>query len=363
MRPFLGLFLAATAWVGCAEARAKAAAPAINAQSWRALGDGVSMLSVAQVRHKVGNPNFHCADCCMDGNVQVPCLDVDSCAAKGPKNGKYAFVLSQRNAPYLPKFLKNIEAMKAQARTHGIDILMVMRPVDIAATKNETLEAISGHGIRIVPVAWDTPPGMKWVPDNWTGNRGWCGAMDLIRLHMFNLTDYDAVAYYDLDIELQGDVTPVLRCAATGRLLTTTGPMSPINMGFIAVRPDRRLLKAAISFAQSASFNKTTGWAGAGFKPTMLKYVGAECGQGFVHTLFYKAHSNAIARRCLEGAGFGRQEQIGAAQVSGCVWNYQGIEQCGEAHKKFNCSRIRAHHKPAEPTGGSCTKLKEQRGA
>ena len=30
------------------------------------------------------------------------------------------------------------------------------------------------------------------------------------------LDEYDAVAYFDNDIEFQGDITPLLRCASTG---------------------------------------------------------------------------------------------------------------------------------------------------
>lgn len=333
----------------------------------RALGDAVSMMSITKTFRKMENPNFKCNDCCMDGYKQVPCLDVESCAAKGPKKGKYAFVLSQRCAPpwTLPNpatFLKNIEAMKAQAQVHGIDMLMLMRPTDIAAMPKKMLTQMKDHNVRLVPVDWDLPPGMKYKPANWTGNRGWCGPMDLIRLHMFNLTGYDAVVYYDDDIELRADVTPILRCAATGRMLTTTGPMAPINVGFMAVRPDPRFLKAAVAFAQNASYDHETGWAGGGFRPAWDKYVGAECGQGLLHTLFYKAHKNVLARRCLEYAGL-KPEQIGVTQVSGCIWNYQGREQCGKSPEKFNCSHIKVHHKPKSPEEGSCMKFIEQREA
>ena len=34
---------------------------------------------------------------------------------------------------------------------------------------------------------------------------------------------YDAIAYYDTDIEIRGDITPVLRCAASGKFLSTSG--------------------------------------------------------------------------------------------------------------------------------------------
>ena len=37
---------------------------------------------------------------------------------------------------------------------------------------------------------------------------------------------YDAIAYYDTDIEFQGDISPVLKCAASGKFLSTNGGVS-----------------------------------------------------------------------------------------------------------------------------------------
>lgn len=41
--------------------------------------------------------------------------------------------------------------------------------------------------------------------------------------HIVPPRGYDAIAYYDTDIEFQGDITPVLRCAASGKFLSTNG--------------------------------------------------------------------------------------------------------------------------------------------
>ena len=45
----------------------------------------------------------------------------------------------------------------------------------------------------------------------------------------FTGSGYDAIAYYDTDIEFQGDITPVLRCAASGKFLSTNGGATWIN--------------------------------------------------------------------------------------------------------------------------------------
>ena len=44
---------------------------------------------------------------------------------------------------------------------------------------------------------------------------------------------YDAIAYYDTDIEFQGDITPVLRCAASGKFLSTNGGAALSNWNFV----------------------------------------------------------------------------------------------------------------------------------
>ena len=58
---------------------------------------------------------------------------------------------------------------------------------------------------------------------------------------------YDAIAYYDNDVEIQGDITPILRCAASGKFLSTNGPLAPLNLGFFALKPDKRLFQASLT--------------------------------------------------------------------------------------------------------------------
>ncbi|CAK0875322.1 unnamed protein product [Prorocentrum cordatum] len=255
--------------------------------------------------------------------------------------------------------------MKEQASAHGFDILMIMLRRHVHSTSRSVLEDLRAKGIQVVPVDWDLPPG-TWVPVMRSGEifhtgmqKGWCGPMDLMRLHIFGLASYDAVMYVDGDVELQGDVTPVLRCAATGRLLTTSGTMAPVNFAMIATRPDERMLRAAEIFARNSSFTRVDGWAGGGYRPSDSKYIGAECGQGFMHTLYYKATTNALAYWSLKEAGI-LPEDVKADQLDRCIWNYHGHEKCGVAGKTFDCSLVRVHHKPKDPTQGSCTKLRER---
>ena len=98
---------------------------------------------------------------------------------------------------------------------------------------------------------------------------------------------------FDQDIEFQGDVSSVLRCAATGRMLSASGGVGePLNVGFFAAKPDKRLVRAAEIFADGVEFNRQTGWATGGFAPSGGYFIGAECGQGYVHTLYMKKDFN-----------------------------------------------------------------------
>merc|ERR1712151_575258 len=125
-----------------------------------------------------------------------------------------------------------------------------------------------------------------------------------------------------------------------GYVLTTIGPMSPINIGMVVVRPSAALLQAVVSFAQSVNFTNEAGWGGAMFKPYGSKYIGAECGQGFLHTLFFKR--TEATRQAFESAGLPNWEGVRAAMVDVCIWNYQNHAYCP---KNFNCSMVRVHHK------------------
>merc|ERR1719433_1317604 len=89
-----------------------------------------------------------CKNCCMDGDNVAPCLDVESCAAKGPENGKYAFVLSHWLPLTNTLALKNIEPMKKQAQKHGIDLLMLMLQDHIDRTPQSVREEMENHGFR-----------------------------------------------------------------------------------------------------------------------------------------------------------------------------------------------------------------------
>jgi hypothetical protein len=234
--------------------------------------------------------------------------------------------------------LPHIESAKAQGTEAAkIDLILIMTKQDAALISDGQREILDRYSVQLRTVDWAVPPNMKYHPEE-----DWCGGTDLIRLHALNLEGYDAVAYYDTDIEFQGDVTAVFKCAATGTFITTNGGIDePLNVGFFAAKPDQRLMQAALAFARDSPYNDKTGWSESGWEPSDNYFVGAECGQGFFHTLFYK-QDMLPSRNAFEEAGLG---SLVARQIDRCEWNYQTSHMCPD----FDCSRVRAHHKPARP--------------
>lgn len=305
-----------------------------------------------------------CKTCCNDGVKWKPCFDVEKCAQGAPLGGKYAFVLVQVGQPGWP-WLTFLDGMKAQAKMLEytsktiVDIVLIIPEWDVKRLGQKHLSRIAQFKIKIVKVPWTLPPLLRWWPADWNPKMqsGWCGPQDLVRLHTVGLDEYDAAAFFDQDVEFHGDVTPVLRCAATGYFLSTSGGVGePLNVGFFAVRPDKRLLQAAELFAENVTFNRVNGWAKAGFAPAGGYFVGAECGQGYLHTLYYK-DDNKKARMALEAAGIklGRNGEVKMEQIDKCIWNYQTGSDCPY---KFDCNLVRAHHKPTQKNHGrDCPKL------
>lgn len=293
-----------------------------------------------------------CNSCCNDGTDVVTCFDVMECAARGPEAGKYAFVFTYTENPP-ENFLPYIQSYAHQSYgSSTFDLILIMPKEDAKKLNSGQKQRMKDYNVQLMEVDWKLPPNMKYQGPKDGG--GWCGGMDLVRLHALGLEGYDAVAYYDTDIEFQGDVTPVLRCAAQGRFLSTNGGTGePLNVGFFATKPSSALLQAAIAFGRDSDYNELTGWGESGWAPAGGYYIGGECGQGFFHQLFYKQGQKA-SQSALAEAGFAAGSLL-AHQLDRCTWNYQTSYDC----PNFDCSRVRAHHKPGKPLSDphECLKL------
>jgi len=171
-----------------------------------------------------------CKDCCMNGYDITSCFDVDTCAANGPANGRYALVLTMIHVKWLNDFLPNIASMKAAAESMGnTDVLLMMTREDEQQLQERHRQVLKKYSIKVSLVDWSLPPDLKFRRDDCC----WCGRQDFVRLHVLALEGYDAVAYYDSDIQFQGDISPILKCAATGKFITTSGGAADdLNVGF-----------------------------------------------------------------------------------------------------------------------------------
>lgn len=302
---------------------------------------------------------------CNDGAQAAECFDVDECAkgAPGPsKTKRWAFVFThslQKKLERLPE--KAVAPLRQLAKELGNTDLVLLVPqlnarlnglgakVEPESFTEEDRRAVEEQGVKVVVVPWAIPPKMKWVP-TWP----WCGGKDLLRLHLFNMIDYDMAAYFDTDTQLtgRGDPTIPFRCVAKGPeggLLAAAGTFSALNMGYVVVKPSRALFEASVNFAELADYDPLygEGWGSAGIAPfkaargTPHEYPGSECGQGFLHTLLYK-HPTPKVTLAFQMAGSSRPP---ARMLDRCIWNFQSEQYCREREEDVDCSKVVMVHK------------------
>jgi hypothetical protein len=169
--------------------------------------------------------------------------------------------------------------LKQAAQRVPADVIVMVPNDTVAAhplTANER-ERFLREGVVVYEVPWILPPGMRFTRPNNS-----CGFQDFARLHAFGIDGYDAIISLDSDVFVRSDtdMSPVFRCAAQNRILGSGGPGLACNIGFVAFRPDPRLLAAAVNFAQEADYDAATGWDRAGWAPSKSKFSGSDCGQG-----------------------------------------------------------------------------------
>eukprot|EP00041_Stephanoeca_diplocostata_P019007 m.403015 g.403015 ORF g.403015 m.403015 type:complete len:623 (-) comp21189_c0_seq2:325-2193(-) len=315
------------------------------------------------------------------------CLDVHHCSRRMQLTGKrrYAIVTTDdlrrsadphtagkargaRNLMESASFRRRVRV----SQIHGIDHVLVV-PADPAALYPLTAEEhafLAAHGVVVHKVDWVVPPRMRHKL-----NQG-CGYMDFIRLHTLNLTAYDAVILFDADVAVVGDLTPVLRCAAQDYMLSTTGPNSPMNLGFVAFKPDARLLAAALHFAEHVEYDKPPrgssaarrsrgGWDNIGFEPSRQPYIGGECGQGFMFALYFSNGFRNVSTGVEAAWRHANRPRPRAHQLDRCTWNYQAENTRLHCADDFRCGDARSIHKaivrrPVDPQQGKGCFYKSQ---
>lgn len=188
-----------------------------------------------------------------------------------------------------------------------------------------TRASMAEQGVRIVEVPWIHPPLTESVVRETEADPQTFGPGEFIRIHLWNLTEYEAVLYIDHDMLILGDVTPLLACSrATGLYLTTSGPAAPLNMGLHALRPDRGVFEALTEVLTASEYDPETGFTAVPGRNTWgvvdgagLSRGSAHAGlQGFLYYFFYRADE------VVHSALLRRHASARAAQVHRCLWNY-----------------------------------------
>eukprot|EP00931_Biecheleriopsis_adriatica_P087088 TRINITY_DN61608_c0_g1_i1.p1 TRINITY_DN61608_c0_g1~~TRINITY_DN61608_c0_g1_i1.p1 ORF type:complete len:441 (-),score=59.72 TRINITY_DN61608_c0_g1_i1:11-1333(-) len=258
---------------------------------------------------------------CNDGHRYVQCFDVAACAKDVPdptKDKRWAFVFAHNlRVPFKGFTGMTLPRLHEIARRLGnTDVVLIIPTPDLPPYQipDEEMAKLRRYDVVIKQVPWWLPPGMKH-------DTGWCGPQDFIKLHAFTFEEYDVILHLENDVEVTGygDVSQVLRCASKGYFIVTSGPMAPINTGIWAVKPNRSIFDVSVHMAQRAEYDEYTGWGDSGHAPFTRPFPGSGCGQGFLHTLFFKQDSNIVAESVAH---------VGATMPQGvmvdrCTWNHQ----------------------------------------
>eukprot|EP00041_Stephanoeca_diplocostata_P031983 m.1011390 g.1011390 ORF g.1011390 m.1011390 type:complete len:697 (-) comp24062_c0_seq11:3705-5795(-) len=287
----------------------------------------------------------------------LSCLDVFHCASYGPQNGKYAFVLVHdlrlpshgtsrgKTRNFVTSSVERTRLVQAANAMQAALVMMV--PADDVALfplLPDEKQALEGLGFRVVYVPWSLPPSMKHTKPR--GLR--CFHQDFVRLNALRLIEYDAVVVLDSDELVNGDVLPLLKCAARNYMLTASGPMSPVNLGVWAFKPDLALLDTTLDFLRSVDYYDVKaqigGWDWIGFRPSGGGFVGDDCGQGLLWALFYKNGERNTTTALDAVWSRSKVPRPMSYQIDRCVWNFQA-DRPDTCAPGFACHDVRIRHK------------------
>ncbi|CAE8626633.1 unnamed protein product [Polarella glacialis] len=286
---------------------------------------------------------------CSCGAQALPCLDVDACAAaaehltQGRAGGRRAVVtIHDLQIPFdevddrdFRRYVRPAhhlfyeqEGLRLMRERHGLEHLLLVPEPSLARypLSARARSMLSSKGVRIVELPWLHPPLTASVLNETAADSQTFGPAEFIRLHLWNLTEYETILYLDHDMLLLADVAPLLLCsAATGLYLTTSGNMSPLNMGLHALRPDARVFEAMVEVLSKSEYVPELGFTATPGRRTwgLVDGFGPERGaahaglQGFLYYFFYAG--DTVVRSALWRRGV---RATYAAQVDRCRWNY-----------------------------------------
>ena len=300
--------------------------------------------------------------------------------AAGPLNAHRQRIRSNVRLPSIAGFSAALRRTSSMMSPLGIDTVLITpaegtriwyaktAPARAAQTRplsKSERAGLAAHGVILKQVGWATPPGL-------TRDAEACATSQMLKLHVFNMTEYAAVAYVDADISIiePAGVRKLLRCAAGQKLLLATGSTgAPVNFGMFATMPSAAAFEAAVWYASQASFTKAgiTEFRGGWDHSSMWPFhppggmAGYGCEQGFVWAFFCGsglavARQGYLARSPLAQSAYARFGfRLIPHIVDRCIYNYQrenGNSKRYTCRRAFNCPAVVMIHKQHTVTIG-----------
>ena len=137
---------------------------------------------------------------------------------------------------------------------------------------------------------------------------------------------------YDSHVTIRSDFAKLFQCAGQNRILAAAGQTNkPLANGFMAVRPSKQLLNAALLFASDERWSETD-WTTYGFGAN-------ECAPGLLWSMFWAADAHGDAIRAMREAG---SQTPTSMLINRCEWNWMPHDDiyCSAA----SCDRAHAVH-------------------
>ncbi|CAE7794276.1 RE2 [Symbiodinium sp. CCMP2592] len=291
--------------------------------------------------------------------------------------------------PYLENMREEADRIQ-QKTTATVDIVVLIPTAHVSKLRETHWSRLKQFRVQVVKVPWELPPELYWWPDNWHPGKvdGWCGPQDLVRLHTTGLDSFDAVAFYDQDVEFHGALLCRLcRILSTMKLLIAGSDVGCVPSQLCSVALPWAISSAlpVASASPSISVSLRSGRTGdffgppsslPGTSPSTAPAAGAGevssplaatlWGQSVVRdtstrstTIGARRPHQTRAKKALNAAevpAFEQPQGLKMRQIDQCIWNYQTGSHCPY---KFDCNLVKAHHKPTQKEHGrDCPKLK-----
>eukprot|EP00054_Salpingoeca_dolichothecata_P021560 m.138261 g.138261 ORF g.138261 m.138261 type:complete len:454 (+) comp24031_c0_seq3:137-1498(+) len=252
---------------------------------------------------------------CSLNNTPVPCLDLATCQDT-PMPEKYAFVFVHTLDVPL-----NIDQTISIARRLALlhpkaDIVLLLGPSathPLTPKQQQRLQTNNVTHIKTVTYPNVHPNIKKFC----SKHKNCCGWKEYIKLALFQQVEYEAAIYLDTDLIVLHHMNDIFKCVKSGYVLSTSGPKSPFNGGFLAVKPSLHLYDMMQSVLKTDAYSDQDGWRKHAFADTMRsthkRYTyGAEGPQGFFYYFFYQEDELNSSK-----------DKPTPVQLNRCVYNYQ----------------------------------------